>query len=115
MPVRRQRQRRVFDMTDLRRSARLAKKPPMPALERAQRNLWWKLGVGDDDFAPIEQVLQDFINMYEGALPEHIIAAMTALFELDDDDAEQTNEALLQMVGDAVDDLQQELEAAAVA
>lgn len=55
----------------------------MPAIERAQRNLWRKLGVGDDEFAPIEQVLQDFISMFQEALPEFIIGAMTAIFDLD--------------------------------
>ncbi|CAO2200801.1 unnamed protein product [Urochloa humidicola] len=113
LPVRRPRQRRVFDMSAVRRSARLAKKPAMPAIERAQRNLWRKLGVGDDEFAPIEQVLQEFISMFQGALPAPIIAALTALFELEDDDAEHMNEALLQMVGEAVDDLQNELDAEA--
>lgn len=57
--------------------------------------------------APIEQVLQDFISMFQGGLPEFVIAAMTALFDLDDDAADQMNEALLQMVGDPVQDLQQ--------
>lgn len=57
--------------------------------------------------APIEQVLQDFLNMFQGALPDYIIAAMTALFDLDDDTADQVNEALLMMAGDDVGELQQ--------
>jgi hypothetical protein len=36
---------RTFDMSAVRRSARLAKKPAIPAAERAQRNLCRKLGL----------------------------------------------------------------------
>nr|TKW31403.1 hypothetical protein SEVIR_2G103800v2 [Setaria viridis] len=104
---------RTFDMTKVRRSARLAKKPAMPAVERAQRNLWKKLGVGNDEMMPIEQVLQDFLNMFQGALPDYIISAMTALFDLDDEAADQANEALLQMAGADVGELQQMDHAAA--
>ena len=39
LPGKPARQCRTFDMTNVRRSARLAKKPAMPAVERAQRNL----------------------------------------------------------------------------
>ncbi|KAK8459148.1 hypothetical protein SEVIR_2G085951v4 [Setaria viridis] len=77
------------------------------SVERAQQNLWRKLGVGNDEMAPIEQVLQDFLNMFQGALPDFIISAMTALFDLDDEAADQVNEALLQMAGDDVGELQQ--------
>lgn len=54
---------------------------------------------------PIQEILQDYINMYDGALPEHIIAAMIALFGLEDDDAEQLNGALLHQAGEAVTEL----------
>jgi hypothetical protein len=37
-------QRHTFDMTKVRRSARLAKKPAILAVQRAQRNLCCKLG-----------------------------------------------------------------------
>jgi hypothetical protein len=37
--TRRTRQRRTFDMTNVRRSARLAKKQAIPAVEHTQRNL----------------------------------------------------------------------------
>jgi len=42
-PERCQRPRRTFGMTTVRRSVRLAKKPAMPAVQRAQRNLIRKL------------------------------------------------------------------------
>ncbi|CAO2038136.1 unnamed protein product [Urochloa humidicola] len=104
-PVRHPRQRRAFDMTALRRSARLAKKPAMPAAERAQRNLWRKLGLADDELAPVEAVLAEFIGMFTRPLPEHIIAAMTTIFGLDDDGADMLNEALLEHAAEGVDDL----------
>jgi hypothetical protein len=37
--------RRVFDMLNVLRSARLAKRPAISAMERAQRNLCRKLGI----------------------------------------------------------------------
>jgi hypothetical protein len=38
--------------------------------------------------------------MFQGPLPAHIVAALTAIFDIDDDDA------LLQHAGEAVQDLQ---------
>ena len=107
LPGKPARQRRTFDMTKVRRSARLAKKPAMPAVERAQRNLWRKLGVSDDEFRPIEEILQEFIAMFSGPLPGNIVDAMTALFGLDDDDDILSN-ALIEHAGEAADDLQQD-------
>ena len=107
LPGKPARQRRTFNMTKVRRSARLAKKPAMPAVERAQRNLWRKLGVSDDEFRPIEEILQEFIAMFSGPLPGNIVDAMTALFGLDDDDDILSN-ALIEHAGEAADDLQQD-------
>jgi len=108
LPGKPARQRRTFDMTKVRRSARLAKKPAMPAVERAQRNLWRKLGVSDDEFRPIEEILQEFIAMFSGPLPGNIVDAMTALFGLDDDDDDILSNALIEHAGEAADDLQQD-------
>ena len=49
--------------------------------------------------------------MFTGPLPEQIVAAMTAIFDLDDEEADSVNEALLQYAGDAVEDLQGEVAA----
>ncbi|KAK8450978.1 hypothetical protein SEVIR_6G131206v4 [Setaria viridis] len=65
----------------------------------------WVFG---DDFRPIEEILQEFITMFTGPLPEHIVAVMTALFGLDDEDDDETNIALIQHAGEAAEDLQQE-------
>jgi len=107
LPGKPARQRRTFNMTKV-RSARLAKKPAMPAVERAQRNLWRKLGVSDDEFRPIEEILQEFIAMFSGPLPGNIVDAMTALFGLDDDDDDILTNALIEHAGEAADDLQQD-------
>ncbi|CAN6178894.1 unnamed protein product [Urochloa humidicola] len=98
-PSRRPRQRRTFDMTAVRRSVRLAKNPSMPAVERVQRNLCRKLGLAEDEVTPLEEVLADFITMFTGPLPEHIIAALTTIFSLEDEGADWLDEAHTQGKG----------------
>ncbi|CAN6248136.1 unnamed protein product [Urochloa humidicola] len=112
-PPRRPRQRRTFDMTAVRRSARLAKKPVLPSLTKAQNNLYRKLGLAADEIAPIEQVLQQYIDTIDGPLPEYIIAALTTFLDLDNETAEEMTEALLQQEGEGIEDLQHEQNAAA--
>lgn len=97
--TRRPRQRCTFNMMAVWRSARLAQRPSILAVECAQRNLWCKLSISADKMAPIEEVLQDFIGMFRGLLPEHIVVVMTAIFNLDDEDADVLDEALLQHAG----------------
>lgn len=55
--------------------------------------------------APIEEVLRDLIGMFRGSLPKHIVAAMTSIFNLDDDDVDVLDEALLQHAGTTVTEL----------
>nr|TKW20534.1 hypothetical protein SEVIR_4G094900v2 [Setaria viridis] len=59
-----------------RRSAWLAKKPSIPVAEKAQRYLWRKLGISNDEMAPIDEILRDFLSMFRGPLPENVVAAM---------------------------------------
>ncbi|CAN6336086.1 unnamed protein product [Urochloa humidicola] len=80
--------------------------PPLPMAVRAQRNLIRKLGLAEEELAPMEAVLKEFIAMFVGPLPEHIIAAMTTIFELDDEGADLLNEALLEHAGQGIHDLQ---------
>jgi hypothetical protein len=94
-------------MKDVRRSARLAGKPSFPAIQKAQRNLYRKLGMGNDENKTIDEVLREFIAMYQGPLPPNILAAMTAIFDLEDDDAAALDDALLEHAGEAIQDLQQ--------
>jgi hypothetical protein len=99
------RQRRTSDMMKVRRSARLGKKPVIPAVERAQRNLCRKVGHSADELIPIEEVLCDFIAMFHGPLPIQIVDVMAVIFNLDDDDSDLLDEALLRHAGTAVADL----------
>ncbi|CAO2039038.1 unnamed protein product [Urochloa humidicola] len=105
LPTRCPRQCRTFNMTAVRHSPRLAKKRNMPVAEQAQRNLWRKFGIQDDELAPVEEVLRDFIGMFTGPLPEHVIAAMTTPFDLDDEGADALNDALIKHAGEGLDDM----------
>jgi hypothetical protein len=40
--------------------------------------------MGNDEKKTIDEVLREFIAMYQGPLPPNILAAMTAIFDLDD-------------------------------
>ncbi|CAO2199552.1 unnamed protein product [Urochloa humidicola] len=102
------RQRRVYDMSNVRRSARLAKKPALQAGAKAQINLCRKLRLPGVDLNPIEQVIADFIAMYNGPLPEYVLAGLSTMFGLDDAVIDDMDDALLQLVGQEVDDLQAE-------
>ncbi|CAO1940014.1 unnamed protein product [Urochloa humidicola] len=112
-PQRHQRTWRTFDMSAVRRSARLAQKPQIPAVAKAQRNLYRKLGVSTEEFATIEQVLQQYIDGINGPLPESIIAALTTFLDLDDTEADAMTEALIEQAGEGLEDLQH-VEGAAV-
>lgn len=103
--TRRQRQRRAFDMSNLRRSTRLANKPTMPAVEKAQRNLCRKLGVIQLEPTPLEEVVQSLLAMFTGPLPDQIIGAMTTIFDLDDAAADDITDALINHAGDSIDEL----------
>jgi hypothetical protein len=43
--------------------------------------------------------------MHQGPLPPNILAAMTAIFDLEDDDAAALDDALLENAGEAIQDL----------
>ncbi|CAN6177339.1 unnamed protein product [Urochloa humidicola] len=98
-------------MKALRRSARLASKTRQPPIQDAQRTLCRRLGLPADELRSIEEVLKDFISMFTGPLPEHIMAAMTAVFDLDNDEADEVNDALLLHAKQGVDDIQGGLQA----
>jgi hypothetical protein len=95
-------------MTKVRWSARLAVKPSIPAVQKAQRNLCRKLSIGNDELQPIDDVLSEFMAMFQGPLPEHVVASLTALFGFDDDSAELLDDALLHHAGQALPELRHE-------
>ena len=103
--ARRRRRQRAFDMSAVRRSARLANARPMSQMQRAQRNLCRKLGLLHDDLEPVETALQDYIAMFNGPLPTDIIAALTEMFNLGTEEPNEVDDALLRMVGEGVEEL----------
>ncbi|KAJ1256703.1 hypothetical protein BS78_K330500 [Paspalum vaginatum] len=106
-PERHRRPRRGFNMSKVRRSARLAAAPRLPMMQKAQRNLCRKLGMlNDDHLQPVEAALQDFVATFDGPLPQHVIAALTSLFNLDNDNAEKIDQALAGLIGEGVAELQ---------
>ncbi|CAN6216363.1 unnamed protein product [Urochloa humidicola] len=50
----------------------------------------------------------EFIAMFAGPLREHIIAALTTIFDLEEEGAELLNEVLLEHAGEGIHDLQDE-------
>ncbi|KAG2651361.1 hypothetical protein PVAP13_1NG359138 [Panicum virgatum] len=52
----------------------------------------------------------EFLAMFQGPLPHYIVAALTTTFNLDDDGAEELDEELATVAGDAIVDLQDEAE-----
>ncbi|CAO1940312.1 unnamed protein product [Urochloa humidicola] len=110
-PPRTARQRRIFDMTALRRSARLASKKRQPPVQCAQQTLFRKLGLPADELRSIDEVRKEFVSMFTGPLPEHIMAAMTAVFDLDSEEADDVTNALLMHADEAVDEIEEGLQA----
>ncbi|KAG2607592.1 hypothetical protein PVAP13_4NG260500 [Panicum virgatum] len=96
-------------MSKVRRSARLAAKPAMPALKKAQINLCRQLGLADDMRAPIEKAVIDYVNMFSGPLPHDIVAALSTFFGIHDEFTTQLDEAMMQLVGVGIDDVQEVL------
>jgi hypothetical protein len=105
----------VFDMSTVRRSARLSNAPLIPAVQKAQHNLFCKLGLLNNDMPQIESALQEYIAMFHGPLPQDIIAALTAILNIDNDDDNTLDQVLAGLVNEGVVKLQddvQELEVA---
>jgi hypothetical protein len=96
-------------MTKVRRSARLAKKPTILAVELAQRNMCHKLDLSANKLNPIE-VLCEFIITFHDLLLAHVVVtfhdlllahvdAVTVIFNLDHNNSNLLDEALLQHIG----------------
>ena len=62
--------------------------------ERASHVLCHWLGYIKDDLTPAEQAIKDFVANFNGPLPQHIMAALSCLFWLDDEDLMKWNKAL---------------------
>ena len=78
----------------------------MSHMQCAQRNLCRKLSLLHDDLEPVETALQEYIAMFNGPLPPDVIAALTEMFNIGTDEAHEGEEALICMVGEGVEELQ---------
>ena len=76
----------------------------MTQMQRAQRSR--KLGILNDEAAPIEVALQEFVDMFNVPLPVDVDAALNEIFNLNDNEVEALDNALIGIVGEGVDDLQ---------
>ncbi|CAN6362721.1 unnamed protein product [Urochloa humidicola] len=96
----------VATVASLHRSKRQAcsRLKHMPAEQRANYVLCRRLGYIKDDLSPVEQAIREFIASFRGPMPEYIVAALTAMFNLDDDDLCSATEALIRLGGPEVVD-----------
>ena len=78
-----------------------------------KKNLCRKLGLVQDELEPVETALQEFVAMFNGPLPADIITALTEVFNLDNDDANAADDALLNLVGEGLEDIAGEVPMAA--
>ncbi|CAO2039753.1 unnamed protein product [Urochloa humidicola] len=76
----------------------------LPAEERANHVLCKRLGYIKDDLTPAEQAIQEFIATFKGPMPQHIVAGLTAMFRLDDEDICNATMALVKLGGPSVAD-----------
>jgi len=60
-----------------------------------------------DEHIPVEQLLAEYVAMYNGPLPSQIVAALSSVFGLDDDLTDQLDDAMLELVGEGVQELQE--------
>ncbi|CAN6291878.1 unnamed protein product [Urochloa humidicola] len=88
-------------VASLRRSKRQAVShlKHMPAEQRANHVLCRRLGYIKDDLTPAEEAIREFIASFQGPIPQDIMAALTAIFRLDNDDINSATEALIRLGG----------------
>lgn len=55
----------------------------------------------------VEAALQEFLAMFQGPLPQEVIAALTAAFNLEDIHADDLDEAMAAVAGEAIADIQE--------
>lgn len=103
--------RKQYNTGAKRRSARIAKQPALPTMERCQRVLFKRMGwlPGGDGAASMEEVLAQYVAMFEGPLLQHTIAALTAVFGIDIEDDDNPTDSLVEMVGEGVDEAAAEI------
>jgi hypothetical protein len=87
-----------------RRSARLATKPAMSAMDKAIKVLHEKMGI-DASELPLEQARRLYVDKFKKAVPEGAIQALATLFRLNIPSVTAADEALIAMAGPGGSDL----------
>ncbi len=85
----------------------------MTPMQKCHRVLMKRLGLLRTH-ASLDEVLAEYVTMFNGPLPPHIITALTSIFDLDyDDDGngdQPPEEALLKVVGEGIAELADEVD-----
>jgi hypothetical protein len=111
-PARRIKQRHDFNLSMVRRSARLANGPRTTAMQRAQCILCRKLGLlANDDATDFNTALQEFQDWFKKPLTVEMGTALDALFSLDKPDTVRLDKALMGIARDAIAEIQEEVDA----
>jgi hypothetical protein len=72
----------------------------LTAEQRASVVLCRRLGyIKNDDLSLAEHAIQEFVASFKGPMPQFIVAALTALFRLDEDDLRAATTALIEIGG----------------
>ncbi|CAO2206199.1 unnamed protein product [Urochloa humidicola] len=93
-------------LSGLRRSKRRAcsRIKHLPAEQRAAHVLCRRLGYIKDDLTPAELAIQEFVATFKGPMPQFIVAGLTSMLRLDDEDICNATEALIRLGGPEVAD-----------
>jgi hypothetical protein len=97
----------ITTTVSLRRSKRQAvsRLRHLSAEQQPNAVLCRRLGyIKDDDLSLAEQAIQEFVASFKGPMPPSIVAGLTALFHLDDDEVCNATESLIRMGGPNVVD-----------
>jgi predicted solute-binding protein len=72
----------------------------------AEKNLCRRLGIVEENEDVTEQAIQEFVDMFKTQIPSRKVAALRALFRLDDDYADAVETALINHGGQSGLDLE---------
>uniref|UniRef100_J3L5D9 Uncharacterized protein n=1 Tax=Oryza brachyantha TaxID=4533 RepID=J3L5D9_ORYBR len=111
---RRAKPRLLPSSTNTRHSARLVRQPALTAMERCQRVLLRRMGLmqKEDDVTAIQEVLAQYIAMFDGPLPPDVIATLTTVFGIDNEDNNNPTNAIVRVMGEGIADAVEEVEEA---
>ena len=84
-------------------------------MERAHLVLCHRLGLLNeaDDHPPITEALAKYMAMFDGPLPTHVIVALAALFDIDDEVTGHMDGVMIELAREGVADLPDVAESAA--